>query len=250
MSNDEQELLTLRLSGVDTDGNEISSANMPCSLIVAHLKLLRDLASDVPDLRVGIEQGSILTNLLLPLLVYTSISTDYDRYAQGDYNSIEPKRLKTMQELDKKARKYNLTLEVRGQGKEIYNSSKANAILKDVTYESEETMELAGIVLDAGGQSDKPNIHIENRKGKYTVTATKEQLKAIPYNILYQEIRVVVSYKYNIRTKVQRDYRLKEIIETEPITEEDCKEIIKKESEAWKDVEDIGRWILNLRGEE
>lgn len=250
MENEAQRVLTLRLSGMEAGGKEISSANMPYSLIIKHLELLRKLVPDEPDLRIGIEQGSILTNMILPVLAFSSLATDYGKYAQGDYSNIDAKRLDAMMALDKRAKNNNLNLTVSEQGRELYNL--ATAIVPDTStaYESEESMEIAGIVLDAGGKTDKPNIHIENKNGKYKITATRDQLKAIPYNILYQEVRLSVTYKYNVLTGEQRDYRLKTLVETEPLSKEYCETLAKNEASVWQDVRDINAWIQNIRGEE
>ena len=250
MEKEGQGILTLRLSGIDADGIEISSENMSCSLIIKHLELVKKLVPDEQDLRIGIEHGSILTKLILPVLVCSSLASDYDKFAQGNYSDIEPKRLNAMMALDKRARNNNLNLSVQGEGRELYNSANAAAPDDSLTYESEESMEIAGTVLDAGGKGDKPNIHIENKNGKYKITATREQLKSISYNILYQEIRVLVTYKYNVLTGEQRDYRLQKLVELDCLTKEFCVTVARNEAKAWQDVNDINAWIQNVRGEE
>lgn len=250
MEKEEQDVLTLRLSGVDSDGIEISSKNMSCSLIIKHLELIKKLVPDEQDLRIGIEHGSVLTKLILPTLLFSSLASDYGKYAQGEYSDIESKRLSAMMALDKRAKNNNLNLSVLGGGRELYNSDTAKVPNDSMAYESEESMEIAGTVLDAGGKGDKPNIHIENKNGKYKITATRDQLKSIPYNILYQEIRVLVTYKYNVLTGEQRDYRLQKLIELDCITEEFCATVARREAKAWHDVNDINSWIKNVRGEE
>lgn len=254
MPDEETKTLTLHVEGKYSDGSQISLDNLSLGILKAQMECISSLlgADDgvKQNTRISLEDGSLTTLLMLPALAYNVISADIAKYSSGDYNSIsEPIRKKALDKYTKSMGVEGWNLSILSDDGELYNSSKAVApVIKDVEVELE--MDIEGRVTDAGGRR-RPNIHVENKKKgqKYTIATSQAQLAELKTNILYHDVYLHVSYKYNLQTKACRDFRLKEILEDRGVNMEKLNIFIEQESDCWKDIVSPELWLAELRGE-
>lgn len=254
MPDERTKTLTLHVEGKYTDGSQISLDNLSLGLLKTQMECISSLLGSDDEARqntrISIEEGSLKTLLLLPIALWNVLSADIAKYSSGDYDSIsEPTRRKALDKLTKCIGAENWQLSIHNDDGELYNTSTAIVpIKKDIEIDLE--MDIEGRVTDAGGRG-RPNIHVESRKKgkKYTIAASQAQLAELKTNILYHYVYLHVSYKYNVQTKVCRDFRLKEILEDRGADMAELGLLIKKESESWKDVTNPALWLAELRGE-
>lgn len=254
MPDNETKTLTLHVEGQYADGSQISLDNLSLPLLKTQMECIYELLSNddsiKKDARISLEEGSLKTLLILPVAIWSGLCADIEKYSIGDYSSISvPKRKKALDKLVRSSNVGSCNLSILSDDKEIYNSSTAITPRKqDIEVELE--MDIEGKVLEAGGRG-RPNIHVEGQNGKkYTITTSQAQIAELEKNILYHNVLLLVSYKYNIQTKASRDYRLKKIIDDgDSIKADELKVLIKQESAKWKNITDPALWLTELRGE-
>lgn len=246
-----QQTIELTVQGETSDGKPLSLENTDLETLQKLLKQVEDIIGEGRCVPIRLETGSIHVTCILTALAATVSLADIDHYRRGNFDAItNTSRLKALQKMDRDARKKGREYSITSNGKEYlrmnkghYKASKRSCLLDMET-------ELEGIVLDAGG-GGQPNIHLETSRGKYTVSATRDQLSKIEGNILYKRIRLAVACKYDLTTNTTRDYVLKSIVElSDTIDEEAINAVMAHGTEAWKDVEDPHAWITELRGED
>lgn len=251
MKDDELQTIELTVQGIALDGGAMSLENTDLDTLQRLIKQLKDIIGSDCKVPVKLETGSIRTICLLAPFLAVGLLADIDHYRQGNHAAIADKtRLKALVAMDKDAQKMGREYTITANGKEYLridqNHHKAATRSRLLDMETE----LEGIVVDAGGQG-KPNIHMETRRGKCTISATREQLSKIEGNILYKQIRLAVACKYDLTANTTRDYVLKDIVElSDAIEEEAVNAVIAHGTEVWKDVEDPYKWLAEMRGEE
>lgn len=237
------------------DGTPYAPNNIRYQLLKSQVDSWKDLLAEGEDPIIQFEEGSLRIVFMLAAAAYAALTADIDTLLQGRTEGLNlPSRLKWYKKISTEAQngiEYRLE---RADGTEIATINRENSskLRKTTTrsYLLDMETELEGIVVDAGGQG-KPNIHMETRRGKYTVSATREQLSKIEGNILYKQIRLAVACKYDLTANTTRDYVLKDIVElSDDIEEEAVNAVIAHGTEVWKDVEDPYKWLAEMRGEE
>lgn len=251
MKDTEQQTIELTVQGETSDGKALSLENTDLETLQKLLEQVKDIIGDGRCVPIRLETGSIRIICTVTTLMAAVILADVDNYSRGDLAAItNTPRLKALKRVDLDARNKGREYAITSNGKEYlrmnqghYKASKRSRLLDMET-------ELDGIVLDAGG-GGQPNIHLETKRGKYTVSATRDQLAEIEGNILYKRIRLEVACKYDLSANTTRDYVLKRIVEPSDALDEDAiNTVMAHGTEAWKDVEDPHSWLTELRGEE
>lgn len=250
MPDEETKTLTLHLQGRYADGSEISLANLDPSLLETQVRCWRQLIGDEENARLSIETGSVKAIFLLPVTAYISLVSDIQNYQGGKWSSISsPSRANALQMLDRKARAEQLSLSIATEEREIYNSATSINVPGE-KLEIDAEMDVEGIVMDAGGRSKRPNIHLIDKNGvKYKIEATRDELARIKTNILYKHICIHVAYKYDILLKTGRSYQYRYIVENSDISKDDLDNLVAGESPKWSDISDVPLWLLQHRGE-
>jgi len=251
MKDDKLQTIELTIQGIALDGKALSLENTDLDTLRRLIKQIKDIIGSDGKVPVKMETGSIRTICSVAALSASLILADLVYYQQGNYAAITDKtRLKALKEMDKDARKMGREYAITSNGKEYLRIDQSHYKTAERSCLLDMETELEGIVMDAGGQGT-PNIHLETNRGKYKVSATRDQLSKIEGNILYKRIRLAVACKYDLSANTTRDYVLKRVVElSDAIEEEAVDAAIAQGTEAWKDVEDPYKWLAELRGEE
>lgn len=248
MDTEERNTLSIRLKGTCADGTELSLASLEPTLLKRYLDCWCKLTEKDKTARIALQEGSLVANLTMVNSLWSVLVADISHCNQGNYAAISPANRAALVRMTSLAQRDNLQLSVSTQDREIYNGATAAEYAPADKVEVDEETEIEGVVTDAGGKSS-PNIHIVGKSRTYIVAASQKQLSLLSGNILYKHICVRVGYKYNVLTDECSNYRLKEIIDTTPISKEAMKQLVDRESMLWKDVDNPLEWLAAYRGE-
>lgn len=244
----ERNSLSFHLKGTCADGTQLSLASMEPALLKRYLDCWCKLTEKDKTARISLQEGSLVANLTMVNSIWSALVADISHISQGNYSAVSPANRDALIKMTTLAQRDNLQLSVCTPQGEIYNTSTATAYVHADKVEVDEETEIEGLVTDAGGKSC-PNIHIVGKSRVYIVSATQKQLSLLSTNILYKHICMRVSYKYNVLTDECCNYKLKEIVDTTPISKEAMKQLVDRESMLWKDVKNPLEWLHAYRGE-
>ena len=239
--------LELSVKGVADDGREISLRHTDIDTLTKYLEQWRRLVGQNVDIKL--ENGSIKATVTAAPALILGLVADCEHYEKGMITEIPGERLVVFRQMEQDAkeglRQYRISCEGRQClriGSEFHRKTVRNRV-------EETELEIEGIVTDAGGQGT-PNIHLLNKRGKYTISVDRQFLEGLSENILYKLIRVSVKCKYDVVAQVYKDYTLKEIVDMPVLDEQKLAAAIKQGTEDWQGVDDPYEWLVSMRGGE
>ena len=171
----------------------------------------------------------------------------------GTLDGLELPTAKALQEVQKSAVKNNFTYEFGTP----YNNSPSLVISKETTFHINENLwadaefYFYGMLVNAGGK-DKTNIHIQTKdNGLLTIATEKEFLQDLEENVLYKHFTVQARGRQNIVTGEidTSSLQLIQLTSYDPnYNEQYLANLIKRASPKWADVEDVDKWLSEIRG--
>ena len=251
MKDEVLQTIELSVRGKGLDGEAMSLENTDIDTLQRLVNQWKDIIGSDESVPIKLQTGSIRAICSVGTSLASDILADIENYRQGNYKDIvNEARKKALSAMMTDARRRGHEYVITSQGKEYLHIDKSDYKAKKRNILINMETELEGIVTDAGGDN-APNIHLETRRGKCIISATRDQLAyGMPGNILYKRIRLAVSCKYDMATNLTRDYVLKNVVEvTDSIDEEALADAMKHGSQAWQDVADPCEWLAELRGD-
>lgn len=198
------------------------------------------------------EEGSVVNKFFLGLVYVAQFSGILNQFSESNnLNFLDRKRAEIIDRFQRDAVEKSITItlsssQTKAQPLEI--TPETNYFLpKDEYYETQ--LYVYGMVYDMGGKTT-PNVHIDTKEyGTLKVEATKEQLIGKDQH-LYQVTGLVVHGEQNHRDGTLKNLKFLDFIRYEPkaINREVWKLKIKNSTKAWSDIEDVDKWLKQIRG--
>ena len=203
-----------------------------------------------PHIAYSIEDGSALHRFFLPItsvILFNGLTEEISHRQSIDF--LDYKRGEIIEKFQRKAKDKMLEISFSNS-----ISKKDNLVInKETNYYQAQAewintdINLYGEIFQEGGIN--PNLHILTKEfGKLTVSATKEQLTE-GENKLYKVYGLRVSAKQNLKNKSLSDIKLMDFIEHNPVFDKnELSTLIKKATPNWAKVNDIDKWLKQIRG--
>ncbi len=229
------------------------------------LQALADFAADVSTLLrgsqrdvdpekidVSIRTGSVVIQTA-PIAAAPALLRDLRALESSEMlDTIDAKRRSVVERWQRSARQepnvaYKITAPfldkaITVNGKSDYRANDADQWIMVERY-------VTGEIENVGGAS-KPNAHIRLPDGSTLIVATdRHVLKDDPQNRVYKQAMLRIRARYNVLTRELRDAQLIEFVEYSPEFDAAAMErLTQRGAKAWKDIEDAGAWVDDLRG--
>lgn len=239
--------VSLSLRGKVSSGEDITPERFPLGAVVEQLALLQAVfGDDAQD--ISMVEGSLkVIALVLPAsLGFSTLSY----LQQGQLDKLPNKVARVVQKMDKLTVAHGYEFNLALPDKPHYLVLNKEAAMKKLAQKNTfipMTGIVEGEITDAGGLSE-PNIHLKTAdKHRVVIAATKEQLRSIHENLLYQHKRVKVHYAYNVNTGEKKDFKLIEILSYQGVNMDALKSLQAQGAQIWKDVPDSEAWVRELR---
>jgi hypothetical protein len=229
------------------------------------LELLADFTADVSALLrgsqrevdpekidVAVRTGSIAIQTE-PIALAPMLFRDLSTLQNSEFlDAIDSKRKAVIERWQKRARQLQTTIyEISAPflGTPVVVNAKSDFRANDADQWVVVERYVTGEIQNVGGAT-KPNAHVRLPDGTTLIVATERKvLKDDPQNRIYKRAMLRIRANYNVLTRELRDAQLLEFVEYSPKFDEvDMERLTKRGAQAWKDVEDAGAWVDDLRG--
>jgi len=234
---------------------EVGPSHVPLALLGEFQKDVAEFLKgsgkelDAGQVLVSIEDGS-LALVATGLLAATALWADVEQLKNpGAMGLIDPRRAAVVERWQKAARKNpSRSYLLADQGKEVIARVDADSDFRNLIEAAWVPVEkyLTGLITDMGG-THKANIHLKPADGQVqTIAAEQQLLAAEEKNRLYKPATLLVRAEENLKTGALRNLALI-AFQAAPSgwNEAAFAELVKKGTQAWKDVPDD--WLEELR---
>ncbi len=243
------------------DGVEVSPSNISFTDFMRFNKEVADFiagsenANLLKDAHPEIKEGSHVVKVALTALLLQSIQPDYEKMQSGDaLSGMDPKRLEVVNKWQKRSRKnpdYRVDIIPKTTGlKTVHISANTDFHSKDEKQWVKIERYVRGKLFEQGGKN-KANIHLtlEATHQDLVIETTQEFLNKLTGVKTYDMIQVQIVAEENQVSKKLRNPRLIDVSASQPYYDADeLDRAIEKGTEAWKDVDNISKWVAEQRG--
>ena len=210
--------------------------------------------SVLDQVHVEFEKGSFVVKAFLSAALMAGVETDYKILEQGqNLGNVDKNRLAVIIKWQKRARQdtdFNVSI------LPSENTSLTSISISSDTNFREEDRDLwvkverylTGEIYTQGGKN-KVNIHLTTESGLDMILDTTQEYLSSKKISMYKAVNVHIEALENVRTHELKNKRLIEITGQGPSYDEnELNDFIKKGTAAWRDVNDISKWVAEQRG--
>lgn len=247
MASDVHRQLVFTIEGESGDGVPMSFRHTDIETLAKLVSFLHDLVGE--NAGIALENGSLKATIDASASTVDELVKDCELYERGDTRDINPKRLAVFKKMARQTKDGHRRYTLGYRGKKLLQFSKGKYEKNERHRTEDAELEIEGEVVGAGGKGNTC-IRMQNVYGSYTISVPREVLTSLRNNILYRNILVSVKCKYDVVTKEFRNYEFVRFVEPATYNEKVMKEVVRRGTVDWKNVQDPCKWVAELRGKE
>lgn len=244
---DNPEIFSISL--IEYRGEKISPNNIPIALLDSYFADLKKFIigdTNEKDISIKISKGSLKTIILASAIFISGLIADVEAIQSGTISSYNS-RAKAAKSLQSYVKRNNaqIIIGIDSMQTPLILSPQTDILKLEDLWADIETYAF-GTIRDMGGAD--PNLHLIDESGaEIKISATKENLTALKYNVLYSQKLIHFRAKKNLLTGEIKNRELIGIEDLPKFDKDYFAKKIKITTEEWRGI-DVKSFIDDIRG--